>query len=236
MSENMKYHFDIAAVLHGEYAALFLKGLILTLTLTVESWIVAMVLGTFLAVARLGGGVITEKMVKAYVAYHQNVPVLVQILLWYFGIASVLPVAIQQWVNERSGELIYSVIAIGLWMAAYVSEDLRSGLRTVHSGQHEASRSLGLSYFKTMRHVVLPQAMRVAIPPLVNHSVMLFKNTSLAMTVGVAELSYAAREVENHTFRTFESYLVATVLYLAISLMIMSVGAIVSRKIRIVAR
>ncbi|MFM0470507.1 amino acid ABC transporter permease [Paraburkholderia strydomiana] len=232
----MKYHFDLAAVLHGEYGALFLKGIKLTLLLTGEAWVLAMVIGIFLAVIRLGGGVVVEKIVATYVAYHQNVPMLVQILLWYFGIASLLPAFVQSWVNDHNGEFLYSVIAIGLCMAAYVSEDIRSGLRAIHYGQQEAARSLGLSYFKTMRHVVLPQAIRVATPPLINHSVLLFKNTSLAMAIGAAELSYASREVENHTFRTFESYLVATLVYLTISLCIMGAGAVAARKYRIVGR
>ena len=232
----MKYHFDLSTVLHGEYGALFLKGLKLTLLLTGEAWILAMVIGIFLAVIRLGGGIVVEKIVATYVAYHQNVPILVQILLWYFGIASILPASVQEWVNDHNGEFIYSVIAIGLCTAAYVSEDIRSGLRTIHYGQHEASRSLGLSYFQAMRHIVLPQALRVAAPPLINHSVLLFKNTSLAMAVGAAELSFAAREVENHTFLTFESYLVGTILYLSISLCIMGAGAAATRKFKIVVR
>jgi polar amino acid transport system permease protein len=232
----MKYHFDLSTVLHGEYGALFLKGIKLTLLLTAEAWVLAMVIGIFLAIVRLGGRFVTEKLVATYVAYHQNVPMLVQILLWYFGIASILPASVQSWVNDHNGEFLYSVIAIGLCMAAYVSEDIRSGLRAVHFGQQEASRSLGLSYFKAMRYVILPQALRVASPPLINHSVLLFKNTSLAMAIGAAELSYASREVENHTFRTFESYLVATVVYLAISLCIMGAGAVAARKYKIVGR
>jgi polar amino acid transport system permease protein len=232
----MKYHFDLSTVLNGEYGALFLKGIKLTLLLTAEAWVLAMVIGIFLAIVRLGGGFVTEKLVATYVAYHQNVPMLVQILLWYFGIASILPESVQSWVNGHNGEFLYSVIAIGLCMAAYVSEDIRSGLRAVHFGQQEASRSLGLSYFKTMRYVILPQALRVASPPLINHSVLLFKNTSLAMAIGAAELSYASREVENHTFRTFESYMVATVVYLGISLCIMGAGAVAARKYKIVGR
>ena len=232
----MNYHLDFGAVLHGEYGALILKGLELTLALTVEAWLLANVLGILLAVLRLGGGRYIEKFVAGYVAYHQNVPMLVQILLWYFGIANILPPFLQQWINAHNGELLFSVIAIGLCMAAYVSEDLRSGLRSVPYGQQEASRSLGLSYMKTMRHVVLPQAIRVAMPTLINHSVLLFKNTSLAMAIGCAELSYATREVENHTFKTFESYLVATIVYLAVSLLIMAVGALAAQKYRIQGR
>jgi polar amino acid transport system permease protein len=87
-----------------------------------------------------------------------------------------------------------------------------------------------------MRHVILPQAIRVSLPSLVNHTVMLFKNTSLAMALGAAELTYVVREIENQTFRTFESYLIATVVYLAISLGLMAVGAAISNRYKIPAR
>ncbi|GAB3626870.1 amino acid ABC transporter permease [Pandoraea terrae] len=232
----MNYRLDFDAILHGEYGAMLIRGLKLTLFLTVEAWILAVIVGTALAVLRLGGGRVIEKCVQAYVAYHQSVPMLVQILLWYFGISSILPEPAQSWMNAHNCEFLFSVIAIGLCMAAYISEDLRSGLRAVPYGQQEASRSLGLSYLKTLRHVVLPQAVRVATPALINHSVLLFKNTSLAMAIGCAELSYATREIENHTFRTFESYLIATVVYLLISLLIMATGAVTAGKYRIKGR
>jgi polar amino acid transport system permease protein len=122
------------------------------------------------------------------------------------------------------------VIALGLCQAAYFSEDLRSGLRAVSAGQAEAARALGHSYVGAMRHVLMPQAVRNAIPALVNHSVSLFKNSSLAMAIGAAELTHAVKELESRTFRAFESYLIATILYLLISLLIMAVGAWLGRR------
>ncbi|MFP3570557.1 ABC transporter permease subunit, partial [Paraburkholderia sp. SIMBA_030] len=88
---------------------------------------------------------------------------------------------------------------------AYLSEDIRSGLRSIPHGQFEASRALGLNFLTAMRHVVLPQALRKAMPPMINHTVLLFKNTSLAMAIGAAELTYVTRQVENETFLSFES-------------------------------
>jgi polar amino acid transport system permease protein len=93
-----------------------------------------------------------------------------------------------------------------------------------------------LSFAKSMRYVILPQGFRIAMPPFINHTVVLFKNTSLAMAIGVAELTYTVRDIENQTFRTFEIYLVGTVIYLAISLGLMGVGAAVARRTRILAK
>lgn len=205
----------------------------LTLELTVSSWLLALVLGTMLATFRMTNHKLAKLIVGCFVAYHRNVPMLVQIMMWYFALPSLLPDDTQMWINSFNGEFLYSVIAIGLCMAAYVSEDIRSGLRAIPHGQFEASRALGLSYIGSMRFVILPQAMRIATPTLVNHTVLLFKNTSLAMAIGVAELTYATRQVENYTFRTVEVYLLASAWYLALSLALMGAGAMMARHYRI---
>ena len=119
---------------------------------------------------------------------------------------------------------------------SHFSEDIRSGLRSVPPGQREASRSLGFSFTKSMRFVILPQAFRIALPPFINHTVVLFKNTSLAMALGAAEMTYVVREIENQTFRTFEAYTLATAFYLAVSLGLMALGVVVARSTQIPAR
>jgi polar amino acid transport system permease protein len=137
---------------------------------------------------------------------------------------------VQYRLNDIGAEPIYAIIALGLCQAAYFSEDLRSGLRAVPTGQSEAARALGHSFIGAMRYVLMPQALRNALPALVNHSVSLFKNSSLGMAIGVAELTHAVKEVENQSFRTFETYLIATLAYLAVSLLIMAVGAELQRR------
>jgi polar amino acid transport system permease protein len=112
-----------------------------------------------------------------------------------------------------------------------MSEDLRSGLRSVGPGQREAALSIGLSRLQTLRLVLLPQALRAAVPPLVNQTLALFKATSLAMTVGAAELMNATIRMETETFRTFEVFTIASGCYLAVSWTIMAVGAFASRRI-----
>ena len=225
----MKHDFDLAAVFQGEYADLILKGIGMTLQLALFAWCLAMVLALLLVSIRLTGNKYAERLVAAYVSYHRNVPTLVQLMLWYFGIPTLLSDNTQIWLANYSTEYLFSIIALGLCQAAYFSEDIRSGLRAIPGGQAEAARALGLGYVRSLRYVVLPQGVRNCLPSLINHSVLLFKNTSLAMAIGVVELTYATREVENYTFRTFESYLVATVVYLALSLLLMGAGALVAR-------
>lgn len=212
------------------------RGLEFTLVLTVASWTLAVVVGIVLSVLREGGTKWAKRLVAGYVAYQRNIPMLAHMLLWYFGVPELLPEGAQRWINDNNGELILASVALGLCVGAYFCEDIRSGFRAIPYGQHEAARAIGLNYLKSMRHVVLPQAIRVAQPAIVNHTVMLFKNTSLAMALGAAELTYTIREIENQTFRTFETYLIATVVYLAISLGLMAAGAIIGKRYKVPAR
>ncbi|AZD67501.1 amino acid ABC transporter membrane protein 1, PAAT family [Pseudomonas chlororaphis] len=226
----MKHDFDLAAVLQGEYAELIVKGIETTLQLALFAWLLAMALALLLVTVRLTGNKLADRLVAGYVSYHRNVPTLVQLMLWYFGVPTLLSESTQLWLANYSTEYLFSVIALGLCQAAYFCEDIRSGLRAIPAGQAEASRALGLGYVRSMRYVILPQGVRNCLPSLINHTVLLFKNTSLAMAIGVVELTYATREVENYTFRTFESYLVATVFYLVFSLLLMGLGALLARR------
>jgi polar amino acid transport system permease protein len=226
--------FDLLAILlNPEFGKMLLHGVQLTLVVALGSWLLAMSLAVLLLCLRLAPSRIAQRGVMAYVSYHRNVPTLVQLMLWYFGIASLLPDALQAWLSEHSAEAVFAIIGLGLCQAAYFTEDLRSGLRSVPPGQAEAARALGHSFFGAMRHVLMPQAVRNAIPALVNHSVSLFKNSSLAMAIGVAELTHAVKEIENQSFRTFETYLLATLMYLGFSLLIMFGGALLARRARI---
>lgn len=227
---------DFSILLRDDAPQMLLHGVVSTLELTLLAWLLAMVLGTVLALIRMGRNKVTQTAVAAWVEYHQNVPMLVQIFLWYFGIATLLPAGMQTWLNHHGGEFAFVAIAVGLATSAYMSEGLRGGIRSIPPSQIEAARALGLSYLQAFRHVVFPQAFRIALPTLVNHTVLLFKNTSLGMTIGVAELMYATREIESRTFHTIEIYLVGTAIYLGISLLIMSAGSLAERRLRVGTR
>jgi polar amino acid transport system permease protein len=215
---------DFAAVLRGQYLDWLLSGAAVALAL----FVLALVFGFALAVLLMGvrslPGRVGDRAVAAYVAYHRNVPTLVQLFVWYFGAPQLLPKAASGWINDHNGEFVFALIALSLNAAAYLSEDLRSGVRSIARGQVEAARALGLGYAQTMLHVVLPQAVRVAVPALINQSLILFKTTSLTMAIGVAEMTYASRQIENETYRTFETFTIATVFYMLVSFGIMLAG------------
>ena len=225
--------FDLTAILlNPEFSRMLAQGVKMTFIIFIGSWLLAMSLGIVLLAIRMLPSRIADAVVAAYVSYHRNVPTLVQLMLWYFGISSLLPDALQIWLSDHNGEAIFAVIALGLCQAAYFSEDQRSGLRAVPKGQWEAARALGHGYIGAMTHIRLPQAIRNAMPSLVNHTVSLFKNSSLAMAIGVIELTHVVQEIESQSFRPFESYLIATIIYLICSLLLMWLGHYLEQRSR----
>ncbi|MEA9391163.1 amino acid ABC transporter permease [Acerihabitans sp. TG2] len=223
--------FDPITLLQGQYLQWIISGLETTLILFFLCLISGFILALLLASMRMSGIAPLRWFVKAYVEYHRNVPALVQLLLWYFALSALLPFALSEWVNQHGSEFFFAYIALTLNTAAFMSEDLRSGLRAIASGQMEACRALGLTFSQAMRDVILPQSIRISIPPLLGQSLALYKSTSLAMAISVAELTYVAKQIENETFRTFDAFAIVSVIYLAGSLLIVSVGSAYDRYI-----
>lgn len=229
----MGYQLDFGKVLQGEYLNLILQGLQTTMVLFVLSWIFGLVLAIVLTVVRAIEFRPTQFLVAAFVEYHRNVPVLIQLFVWYFGFAVVLPDAVNEYLNDVGAEIGYAIVALALNKAAYMSEDFRSGMRSIHPAQMEAARSIGLNYLDAMRWVILPQAWRLALPALLGQTLILFKGTSLAAGIGVAELSYQARYIEEQSFRIFEVYGIATAIYMLISFAIMWGSSVLSDRFRL---
>ncbi len=228
---------DFSTVLTGSSGEMIVRGATITLELALGAWLLAMFIALLLLVVRLSENRFAVRLVAAYVSYHRNVPTLIQLMMWYFAIPTLLPESVQMWINDFNAEFLFSMFALGLCQAAYFSEDIRSGLRAIPDGQNEAARALGMGYMRAMRSVILPQGIRNALPSLINHTVLLFKNTSLAMVIGVTELTYVTRDIENQTFRTFEAYAIGTLGYLAMSLLLMGLGALLGRRFqRVYAR
>ena len=225
---------DYSAVLEGNYAQFLLDGALATLKLTVVAWATALPLAMIITGMRASQSRFARGATVTFVEYHRSVPLLVQLFVWYFAMPELLPASLNRLINEWNSEFLFAAVALLLYSAAYMSEDLRSGLRGIPPGQFEASRALGLGRIRTMQLVILPQAWRAAVPPLVNQALILFKGTSLASTIGVAELTYQARQIESQTFRPFEAFSIVTLIYLAGTFTIMAVGAHLSRRVRIV--
>lgn len=212
--------FDLALLTTGPYHAQLVAGFWLSLKLAAGTLVLALPLALLVAMLRLTPSRLLGGIGFAFVEAIRNVPLLAHILFWYFGAPELLPEGLKQWLYRGNIEVAAAVIALTLYTAAYMSEDIRSGVRSVPREQLEAARALGFGFFTSMRLVVLPQALRITVPPLISQTLSLWKNTSMAMVVGVAELLYQAQQVESATFRSFEAFAFATVGYLGISLLI----------------
>ncbi|QBC30118.1 amino acid ABC transporter permease [Pandoraea sp. XY-2] len=222
--------FDLSFLLEDGYLKLFRDGVLTTLQLFVVSGLLAIVVGVVLTTLRALPVKLFKGFVIVVVEYHRNVPVLVQILVWYFGVPQLLPEGLRDWINAGNTEFVFATLALALNAGAFISEDLRSGLRAIPHTQQEAAWSIGLTYLQSFRYVVLPQGIRVATPALLNQALLLFKNSSLAMAIGVHELMYRTRQVDNLTFRTFDVFMVATILYLIGTLALMALSEHVAKR------
>lgn len=216
-------------LLAPHYLSWLWHGFLLTLWLSLCVVVLSTLLGMVLAAARDSQRNLLRWPVIAYSALFRNTPLLVQLFFWYFGAAQLLPSSLLQWLNSPhdvaiagmvlswpSFEFLAGLVGLTLYSSAFIAEEIRAGIGGVARGQKYASLALGLTPWQAMRYVVLPQALKIALPPLLGQYMNIIKNSSLTMAIGVAELSYASRQVETETLRTFQAFGVATVLYIAI--------------------
>lgn len=208
-------------------------GMQTTILLFAFSWVMAFALALVLVIVRATEYRPCRWFVDLFVAYHRNVPLLVQVMFWYFGMPELIPEDIRYWLYDHNAEFCFAAIALALGNSAYLAEDIRSGLRAIPNTQFEAASALGCSYLQSMRYIIVPQALRISLPPLVSRALLLFKNTSIAMAIGVAELTYRTREIENMTFKTFTVFGIATVLYLIGTFALMTFGAWLENRTRL---
>lgn len=216
----LKYQFDWAIVLSGKYFEWLVSGVEVTIQLSAISIALSFLLGLVIAVMRMSRVRPVRWFALGYLEFFRNTPLLVQIFFWYFGSYKILPQAVNDWLVSTNFEFAAAVIALTIYTSAFIAEDIRSGVLSIPKEQMEASRSSGFSYIRSMRYIILPQAVRITVPPLINQFLNVVKNSSLAMTIGVAELTYQARQVESYTFKGFEAFTAATVVYLAMSIII----------------
>ncbi|MCX5821597.1 MAG: amino acid ABC transporter permease [Deltaproteobacteria bacterium] len=225
------YKFDWAIITSGQYFDWLVSGVKVTLELSAVSVVLSFLLGLLIAVMRMSSVRPVRWFAHGYLEFFRNTPLLIQIFFWYFGSYKLLPKVINDWLNSTNFEFAAAVIALTIYTSAFIAEDIRSGVRSIPKEQMEAARSSGFSYLRSMQYIILPQAVRITIPPLINQFLNLAKNSSLAMTIGVAEITYQARQVESYTFKGFEAFTAATLVYLVLSVAITGLVTLYSKKV-----
>jgi glutamate/aspartate transport system permease protein len=204
----------------GTYLDWVFSGIRWTLQLSVLGWIIAFILGSILGILRSAPLAVLRVPATLYVEVFRNIPLLVQMFIWYFVVPEIVPKPAGDWLKTQMPmpEFWNAVLCLGTYTASRVAEQVRAGIQSIPRGQTDAGLAIGLTLPQTYRYVLLPMSYRIIIPPLTTEFLTIFKNSSVALTIGVLELTAQARQISEYTFRTFEIFTIATVVYALITL------------------
>jgi glutamate/aspartate transport system permease protein len=217
------------------YIDLLISGIWWTLGVSFAAWIIAMVVGSLVGTIRTTQNPWLVNLGNAWVELFRNVPLLVQMFLWYFVIPEFVP-PLKRWVvaaDPAHAQFLSAVLCLGLFTSARIAEQVRAGIQSLSRGQRNAGMAVGLTQPQVYRYVLLPMAFRIIIPPLTSETMNLIKNSSIALTIGLAELTFRSREMGEYTFHFFEAFSAATVIYIAIAMTANRVMAVIERRVAV---
>ncbi len=197
------------------------------------AWTLAIILGTFSGALRTTSSTPLRGVATVYVEFFRNVPLLVWMFFWYFAVPPLLPQSLREWLFDHGAEFWAGVVALGVYHGARFAEVMRSGIQAIPKTQFEAASSTGLTTAQTYRLIIIPIALRLIIPPATNESLNLIKNSSVALTIGVAELTFQTRQIETYTAKAFEALTAGTLIYLLLCLAIAAAMSQLEKKFAI---
>ena len=230
-------------LLESRYLWWLWDGFLVTLAISLLTIIFSTILGFLLVIAQQSGTKLIKGIVVGYNAIFRYSPLLPQLFFWYFGIGNLLPTEFKIWLFDEpqiqlwfftlkmpSFEFIIGFIGLTCYSSAFIAEEFRAGIAGVSVGQQQASLALGLTWWQSMRFIILPQSFCIAFTPLIGQYMNIVKNSSLTMAIGVLELSYVSRQVETESLKTFQDFAVATFLYILAIVIIGTLGNIYQTK------
>jgi glutamate/aspartate transport system permease protein len=229
-------YFQPAADASGTWLHYLLVGLLWTLGTALAAWVIALLIGSVVGTLRTTPMKWVVRLGNAYVEIFRNVPLLVQMFLWFFVFPELLPKELGDAIKQMPppwSSYIPAVICLGLFTSVRVAEQVRAGIQSLPRGQMMAATALGLSMPQAYRFVVLPMAFRIILPPLTSEFLNVIKNSSVALTIGLLELTGRARSMQEFTFKVFEAFAAATVVYLLTNLIVVLLMRLLERKVRV---
>ena len=236
----MNYHWnwlifrDLSPEGSGTYLQTLLYGLGWTVATSLIAWTLALALGFAVGTARTLPGKRVAFLGNAYVELFRNIPLLVQMFLWYFVVPEFLPQAAGDWLKSLpNASFITSVLALGFYTSSRVAVQVTAGINALPRGQRMAGLALGFTLPQTYRYVLLPMATRIVIPPLTNEFINVVKNSAVALTIGLLELTARTRSMQEFSFQVFEAFTMATLLYLVINAIIVIGMRMVEHRVRV---
>jgi glutamate/aspartate transport system permease protein len=231
---GLAYKFDWSVLWREPYGEWMLQGIWLTLQLGFLAWIIALSLGVFLGTMRAAPWKLLRLVSTIYVEIFRNVPFLVQLFFWFYAGPMIFGKTLQFKINAISGLNYYAaVVGLGLYTASRVAEHLRAGFASIGQGQYQAALSTGMTQWQMYWHVMIPHALRLVIPPLTTEFLTIFKNSSVAMTIGVAETTFMSYKIDSDTFHGLEATTGAMFVYLVLGMVVVKTMSYFENKFRI---
>ena len=238
----MKYDWQWSVYLQpaadgsGTWLHYLVVGLGWTLATALAAWVLALTIGSIVGTLRTTPMKWVVRAGNVYVEIFRNVPLLVQMFLWYFVLPELLPETLGNAMKRIAppwGSYIPAVLCLGIYTSVRVAEQVRAGIQSLPRGQLMAGTALGLSLPQTYRHVLLPMAFRIVLPPLTSEFLNIIKNSSVALTIGLLELTGRARSMQEFSFKVFEAFAAATVIYLLTNLIVVLLMRALERRVRV---
>jgi len=216
----MDYNWNWGVLLQDEYLSWLISGVGWTFSVALAAWIIALIIGVLVGVGRTLPFRPLALICTCYVELFRNIPLLVQLFLWYFVLPEVVPESIGRWMKRDmpNPEYITAVVGLGCYTASRVAEQVRAGINSISVGLASAAYANGFSIAQTYRYILLPISFRLIVPPMTSEFLTIFKNSSLALTIGLLELTAQSQQIAEYTFQGFEAFTAATLIYVAIAL------------------
>lgn len=238
----MSYHWNWAVFLSpapsgdATYLGWMLSGLKMTVTLSLSAWVMALILGSIMGVLRTVPNRWLSGFATAYVELFRNIPLLVQLFIWYFVLPELLPTGMGNSFKQMDPTLqqfLSAMICLGFFTSARICEQVRAGIGSLPPGQKNAGLAMGFTLPQTYRHVLVPMAFRLIVPPLTSEFLNIFKNSAVCSTIGLLELAAQGRQLVDYTAQSYESFIAVTLLYLLINVVVMLVARQVEERTRV---
>ena len=218
----------------GTYLDTLWSGLIWTLATALLAWAMALILGAIIGTLRTAPNKWAARIANAYVELFRNIPLLVQMFLWYFVMPELVPASIGNWLKSLpNAPFVTAVLCLGFFTSSRVAVQVSAGINSLPRGQKMAGTALGLTLPQTYRHVLLPMAFRIIVPPLTSEFLNIIKNSAVALTIGLMELTARARSMQEFSFQVFEAFTAATIIYIVVNIVVVSLMHFIEKRVAV---
>ena len=220
----------------GTYLGWMFYGFKMTIGLSLSAWLMALIFGALVGVLRTVPNKVLSGLAAAYVELFRNIPLLVQLFIWYFVLPELVPAALGNAFKQSNPivqQFVSALLCLGFFTSARVAEQVRSGINSLPRGQKNAALAIGFTLAQAYRYVMLPMAFRLVVPPLTSEFLNIFKNSAVCSTIGLLELAAQGRQLVDYTAQPYESFIAVTLAYLLINVVVMFAMRRVEAQVRV---